>query len=150
VNKIIRNFLEIIRNTELYFRLFKKRKVRMHIEGSCKMTGNCCKNLILLNAGNPVTSEKAFKKLVRRIPEYKMFIPNGDVTEEGYLRYTCSNLTSENKCGIYANRPEICRRYPDPRMLKYGCGILPGCGYRIVPKESFESLLKDADLKQDL
>ena len=110
------------------------------------MTGNCCRNLLLVNAGDPVTSEKDFKKLLLRMPEYEMFSPNGDVTEEGYLRYTCSNLTADNKCGIHATRPEICRRYPDPRMLKFGCGLLPGCGYRIVPEKSFERVLEGLEI----
>ena len=139
-NMFIR-LIDKICESKLYFRLFRKNKVRRRIEGSCKMRGNCCQNLILFKSGAPVSSEQTFKRLSAIYPEYAMFNPTGEETEEGYLRYSCTNLGADRKCGIYETRPEMCRNYPDPRMAEYGCGVLPGCGFKIVPVKSFESIL---------
>ncbi len=138
---MLKQFFNYIKKSELYFKLFQKRFPKMRVEGHCLMTGNCCRNLILVNGRKPVSSEKAFKKLKQELPEYEMFQPNGTKTSEGYWRFICSNLTKDNKCGIHETRPDICRNYPDSKILHHGGGLLPGCGYRIVPEQTFDDLL---------
>ncbi len=141
---MLKNLWTRLTETDLYFSLFKKKKNKLRIEGSCRQTGNCCRNLILVDRGKPVTSQAAFEKLKKKFPVYEMFQPNGSQTEEGYLRYTCTNLRADNKCGIYESRPALCRRYPHSEMVQLGGGLLPGCGYRIVPEKGFDELLNKA------
>ena len=125
-------------------RRFRRPKL-VRIEGACRMTGNCCRNLILVDRGRPVRTERQLRRLRRRQPEYKMFQPHGAPPAEGHWRFRCRNLGPDNRCQIYQSRPEICRRYPSPELFRRGGSLLPGCGYRVVhdpPKgEAFEQLL---------
>ena len=135
--------LKWIRETNLYFSLFKKGGVKLRVEGACKMTGNCCRNLLLVDMGKPVRTLKQFKELVEKEPWHEMFIPHEKSYNDGMLRFTCTNLTEDHKCAIHDTRPDMCRRYPDLRMLKHGGELLPGCGYRIVPDKSFDEVLDE-------
>ncbi len=117
--------------------------VAPEIEGACKMTGNCCRNLILVDRRRSVRTPAQFQRLLRRRPEYEMFRPNhplGPPPADGLMRFHCANLGADNRCQIHEKRPEICRRYPSPGMFARGGNRLPGCGYRIKPKEPFRFL----------
>lgn len=140
---MFRRLLEKLRETDLYFSLFSKNKARFHVEGHCLMTGNCCRNLILVDLAKPVRSRKQFEKLCAEEPYHRMFVPHKNVSSDGFLRFSCNNLGEDNKCSIHESRPEMCRRYPDSRILKLGGELLPGCGYRIIPEKSFSGFLDD-------
>jgi len=140
--KLIADLWSRLKDSRLYFILFEKRFPRFKVEGACKMRGDCCKSLILTYRGQPVRSQRQFRKLLKEHPEYEMFIQHEKKYDDGYFRYSCSKLGEDNKCCIHPERPDICRKYPDPWMIKMGGGLLPGCGYRIVPEESFEEVLQ--------
>ena len=108
----------------------------VRIEGACKMRGNCCRNLILVDRGRPLASLRRFRRLARREPEFAMFVPREEVYEDGLLRFSCQNLGGDGRCQIYQERPDFCREYPVPEMFKVGGELLPGCGYRVVRGES--------------
>ena len=107
------------------------------------MTGKCCQNLILIDRGKPVRSAKAFSSLVKREPYHKMFVPRKQLDSYGRMRFSCSNLTTEHRCGIYDSRPDICRTYPEPTMIKLGGKLLQGCGFSVVFEKDFEGILID-------
>ena len=132
-----------LQQTEVYSSLFKKQTPPFRIEGTCKMTGSCCQNLILVNRGQPVRSREGFAALVRRKPYHRMFVPLEEPDSEGRLRFSCSNLTEEHRCGIYDQRPDICRRYPESHMITLGGKLLPGCGFTIVLAKNFEQFLDE-------
>jgi uncharacterized protein len=136
-------FYNWLRHTELYFSLFKRRVPNFNIEGACKMTGNCCRNLILVDRGRPVRTRKRFDSLVRRQPYHEMFVPREEPDIDGRLRFSCRNLTNDHRCGIYDTRPDICRSYPEPRMIELGGDLLPGCGFTVVPEKDFEQFLEE-------
>ena len=71
-----------------------------------------------------------------------MFVPREVVDADGFLRFSCRNLTDEHLCGIYATRPDICRRYPEPEMMDLGGGLLSGCGFT-MPQKTFDEILDD-------
>ena len=77
-----------------------------------------------------------------------MFVPNERTSSDGLMRFHCQNQGGDNRCRIYASRPEICRSYPEPEMFARGGGLLPGCGYRLVAQEEqgtrFERALQRA------
>lgn len=108
------------------------RVVPVRIEGACRMTGNCCRNLILADAGRPVKTARQFRRLLRREPTYAMFEANEASAPDGWMRFHCSNLGADNRCTIHATRPDICRRYPQVEMFEKGGSLLAGCGYRLV------------------
>lgn len=118
----------------------------VRIEGACKMRGNCCRNLILVDRGRPLASLRRFRRLARREAEFEMFVPREEAYEDGFLRFTCSNLGGDGRCQIYSERPDFCREYPIPEMFRVGGELLPGCGYRVVrgavPEEPFTEVLE--------
>ena len=124
----------------------KSSSLDVRIEGACKQTGKCCQNLILVDNGRPIRTQQDFDALVQRVAYNAMFVPREKTVADGFLRFSCRNLTAEHRCGIYESRPEICRRYPEPEMMNFGGGLLPGCGYSI-PQKKFGDLL-DEELKK--
>ena len=107
-----------LKKTDLYFTYVTRRFPKFSIEGECKMTGNCCRQLILVDRGRSIRSLTVFNALVRREPFHEMFVPLDEKDSEGRLRFSCSNLTHEHRCGIYHSRPDFCRSYPEPLMFK--------------------------------
>ena len=43
-------------------------------------------------------------------------------TPDGRLRFTCRHLTDELRCGIYEERPDMCRTYPNGGTCGW-CGL---------------------------
>ena len=116
----------------------------LRIEGACRVCGACCRNLIVVHRGRPVTSIDSFEKLKRRNPQYVNFRCVGSDQERGYLYFTCSLLRDDNTCSNYDNRPAMCRRYPFIPMFKLGGKLLPGCGYRVTWGNAFHRLFEKA------
>jgi len=147
LNKMLKRFWnhtwKYIRDTELYFQLFDIKYPQVHFEGSCKMSGNCCRALMLGYRFRAIRTLKEFKKEKRTHPHYEMFVPSDKKYDDGFLRFRCSNLTENNTCAIHDTRPDLCRLYPDPEMIRYGGTLLPGCGYRIVPEKKFDDYLTE-------
>lgn len=140
---MLRKFWNYIKDTELYFQLFDVKFEKVRVEGSCKMTGQCCKALMLGYRNRAIRNLREFKKEKKNRPHYEMFIPSEKKYDDGFLRFRCSNLTEDNKCAIHSTRPDLCREYPAPEMVKYGGMLLPGCGYSLVPEKSFDEHLSE-------
>ncbi len=112
------------------------------IRGACKKRGLCCKKLMLVDRGKPITTEKEFAKMRRVEPLYEMFERVLEEHDDGILRFSCTKLSANNLCTIHDRRPKICKNYPTLSMFKRGATLLNGCGYRLVTKESFEAILE--------
>ena len=140
----LRRLFERITESDLYFRLLKRQRVRYRVSGSCKHCGRCCRELILGYRGKPIRNELQFNRLLQQNPEYGIFSPNERVPEDGILRFTCEHVSADNLCRIHERRPDMCRRYPDPGMPRRGGTLLSGCGY------SFESDVVFADLLDEM
>ncbi len=126
--------------------LWRCRHVRLEVEGACQRSGNCCRNLILVDRGRPLKSLRRFRRLARRDDEFRMFVPHEEVPEDGLLRFRCLNLGNDQHCGIYERRPAFCREYPSAGMFEHGGSLLSGCGYRLARGASqsatFEAVLE--------
>jgi Fe-S-cluster containining protein len=138
---MIRKIISAIADSNIYFHLFKRRRSPVKIQGACKMTGRCCQALMLGYGLRPIRTVREFEKMKKKREHYKMFQPVPKEYSDGYLRFSCANLTEDHLCGIHDTRPEMCRRYPDPLMFRFGGELLPGCGYELVPAVSFEEEL---------
>jgi hypothetical protein len=99
--------------------------------GRCYKSGTCCKQLV---ADPPSWVKRSW--LVRLFVAYHRVMHNFEPIARGpndEIIFTCRHLQSDNRCGIYAWRPLLCRNYPvlpfidPPRPL-------PGCGFRVAPR----------------
>ncbi|MFW6349656.1 MAG: YkgJ family cysteine cluster protein [Thiohalospira sp.] len=113
------------------------------IEGECNQCGACCAQVLLVSGDRPVKSHRAFRRLVRRHPDYAMFRPV-DRNGRGELRFTCDNLGADGRCTIHDRRPPLCRDYPSVAMARAGGELPAECSYRVVPLRDFRSLLEAA------
>ncbi len=69
----------------------------------------------------PYNSEDVVKAV---FPQYLDMLKNRK--EEGYYFYHCPKVTTDNRCPDYANRPQICRDFPDNPLA-----FLPlSCSYK--------------------
>jgi len=128
----------------MLFSIVKKKNL-FYLEGECLRCGQCCKKLILLNKGKPIKNLRIFKKISKNKDYYQLFTPLKETASDGALYFSCKNLTSENRCTSYENRPPICMRYPSREMIEKG-GELPfSCGFKIIPKENFAKILKEEE-----
>ncbi len=109
-----------------------RRRTRVQIEGACARSGNCCRNLILVDRGRPLVSLQRFRRLARRDREFAMFVPHEKVPADGLLRFRCLNLGGNQRCEIYERRPGFCREYPSAAMFEHGGSLLSGCGYQLA------------------
>jgi uncharacterized protein len=140
---VLSKLIRYIQDSTLYFFLFEKNRIKYRVAGSCNMCGQCCRKLILGYRFGPVKSHRQFKKLLKRRPEYKIFKPYDEVSEDGYLRFSCMHVTEDGKCAIHPDRPDLCRRYPELRMIELGGGLPSHCGYKFVPEDNFEEILTE-------
>jgi uncharacterized protein len=111
-------------------RLWFRRRVRL--SGRCEACGECCRRLVLWRRGHAVRSEQEFEELVRADPfTYSRFVPAGQDAEGDWL-FGCTKLGEDNQCTVHAERPVICRRYPEPRMFLHGARLPEGCSYEVL------------------
>jgi Fe-S-cluster containining protein len=134
---------QYLQDTDLYFRLFERRHLKLKLSGTCRCCGECCRQLVLHYLGRPVRNEKQYKRLLKISPAYARFLPNGQEYKDGIMRFCCKDLQDDNRCGVYADRPEMCQRYPDPDMLRWGGSLINGCGYSLEPEQGFDDLLDE-------
>ncbi len=112
------------------FRWLRAKLLRSEVvvEGHCRMCGECCRDIMILDGGSWIGSEAAFRKLVEEKPEYARFYPTGK-DDAGPLCFCCIHLGDDGLCRDHENRPAICRRYPTPRIYYRGCDLRLDCGY---------------------
>lgn len=99
------------------------------VTGQCRMCGDCCKDIMILDGGFWVSTEKGFQKLLEEKPEYDRFRITGK-DQSGPLCFTCAHLSEAGLCMDHENRPAICRKYPAQRIYYRGCDLRIDCGYR--------------------
>lgn len=121
-----------------------RKRAAVRVEGACKMSGSCCRNLILVDRGRPLGSLRRFRRLARRDREFRMFVPREEVPGDGLLRFRCQNLAVDGHCQIHPRRPEFCRDYPSIAMFERGGSLLTGCGYRLIRGASDRATFEDA------
>ena len=125
--------------------------------------GSCC-SFKTLNIGlrsvedteKALSPEEASRATIRRdIPE-NLIRQSGEIVDmdwyyedggHGMLRFDCNHLTDEGKCGIYNDRPELCRAFE--------CDVLNGRDSlsdfldRAEPHHNPEDLVKVTDAVND-
>ncbi len=131
---------------ELYFkRLFWRftNKKRQYLRvGKCLQCGRCCRDIGILLDGLKISSMEEFKALVKEEPDYGIFVESGE-SYDGSLIFSCSKISSDNKCTIYKSRPEICRDYPDLHLMRMGTELHEQCGFKLFPPFDFEEIYND-------
>jgi hypothetical protein len=111
-------------------RLWHRRRIR--IRGRCEACGECCRRLVLWHRGRPVREEPEFEALVRKDPfTYSRFRPEAR-NSDGDLVFACSKLGADGRCTVYADRPVLCRRYPEPRMFLHGARLPRECSFEVL------------------
>ena len=109
--------------------------------GACNGCAQCCKDIYLLDGGEPVASVGQFEAMRKAYPEYRAFEPVEE-TEHG-LVFRCANLRPDNTCGEYERRPPFCRDYPSEAGLLLGGKLPQECGYAFRLLKSFEQVMRE-------
>ncbi len=111
-------------------------------EGKCLGCGQCCKQIYVRHAKNVVQTEEEFQRLRKLHPFYTYLKVTGK--DEIGLIFECQNLDKETHlCKIHKKRPGICRRYPQEAIFMMGGELAQNCGYKFIPIESFDEVLKN-------
>jgi Fe-S-cluster containining protein len=109
--------------------------------GSCHTCGKCCKDIFLIHEERTIETLQEFESLKDENPEYTHFIPVRE-TVDG-LQFQCKHLSAENRCLIYLNRPDFCRKYPSEKTILLGGKLAEGCGYQFELLKSFGHILEE-------
>ena len=112
------------------------------VTGKCNCCGQCCVHINLRCHKGWIRYEKDFYDLTRKNPHYKRFSIVGK-DNHGYLQFNCASFSELNGCRDYADRPDICRKYPNKSLVLQGGQLLKGCGYVIQIGVSFSKRLSD-------
>ena len=110
------------------------------LSGTCLRCGRCCRLINLKYHKGWIRAEHQFHEVLKENPNYERFTVTAK-DHMGYLQFNCSWYDPENGCLDYANRLDICRRYPNTSLLLHGGSLLQGCGYRIDEGVPFEKYL---------
>lgn len=108
----------------------------------CAMCGRCCRRISLESNGRWIRSEKEFRSVVDKYPEYRRLTPV-ERDPQGFLLFTCSWFLPEGICRNHASRLSVCREFPH-YSLYFLDGDMPkecGYGFKVV------SLLKNSVAK---
>ena len=107
--------------------LFKHiRLLVFYLDGFCKNTGLCCKNLQLTFESKVLVDQNDFLAAQQKYDFYKSFIPkakNGEIET-----FNCRWLSDKNLCEQYSFRPQFCQNYPASLLISNG-RLKKGCGY---------------------
>ena len=113
--------------------------------GHCNMCGKCCKTIYVRHDAAPIQTEEEFEHLKSRHEFYSYLKVIGK--DEIGLIFECQNLR-DGKCIIHKKRPLICRKYPQEEIFTMGGALCDECGYKFIPKKSFEKVFQKV-LKQN-
>ncbi|MBM9602733.1 YkgJ family cysteine cluster protein [Desulfopila inferna] len=100
------------------------------ISGSCHSCGQCCRSINLKYYKGWIRKEQQFDELLQEHPEYEIFHIDAK-DHEGFLQFNCSKFDPEAGCLDYANRLDVCKRYPSKMLLLRGDSLISGCGYSV-------------------
>lgn len=113
---------------------------RVVLTGGCRQCGQCCQQIQIQQGRSWLRSRRQFRTLVRRQPEYDRFVISGR-DGSGCLLFCCRCLQPDGRCGDYANRPDICRQFPDRRLPQTGARLPASCGYQLQLARPFTAHL---------
>jgi uncharacterized protein len=80
----------------------------------------------------------------KKDPDYRSFEPMDLTGDEEGLLFRCQHLQPDKTCGIYEQRPELCRQYPSEYTLLLGGKLAKGCGYQFRLLKPFSQVLQTA------
>ena len=125
----------VIKSSKWEQRLWQWIKLELfYISGACQHSGNCCRNLMIVNNGVPLHDAGVFAEAKQTKPHvYNRFFPKNQTKTGRITGYDCHCLTRDNYCNDYENRPKFCHNYPASAFLTEG-KLLEGCGYHIALK----------------
>lgn len=131
---VLRHTVRMLTLSELLvLRVFRRiLPPRYVLQGSCQQRGTCCTMII----GNPPRFIKKRPFLLGLFAGYHRVMHNFEVVRRGpedELIFACGHLQTDGRCGIYRTRPFLCRNFPIQPFFVPPM-ILPGCGYRVVPR----------------
>jgi Fe-S-cluster containining protein len=139
------NFLLEIRK----FILSKILRRKYYRTGKCKACGKCCTKIYVKHFRHVIQDEEEFKKL-QYLHRFYTYLKVIDKDETG-LVFECQNLDPKtHKCKIHKSRPGICRRYPQEELFSMGGALSEDCGYKMLPIESFDKVMKKLSKKKFL
>jgi hypothetical protein len=110
------------------------------ITGNCRQCGACCQRLQLEYKNNWLRSKRKFQALVKTDPEFSRFEIIGR-DNSGLLVFNCRMLDAHNHCSDYANRPQLCRDFPNKGIFFCGGALPHGCGYKLSEGIPFAKIL---------
>lgn len=85
---------------------------------ACKQCGKCCKTLVI--------SDKCDEETLSMKKGYIGSLPYQG--EKYYIFDLPCVYLIENKCSIYEDRPEMCKKFPGRNFSKFWGCINPKCG----------------------
>jgi uncharacterized protein len=112
--------------------------------GSCNQCGQCCSNIYLVYNKKTIDSLEFFEFVKKKDPDYRSFEPMDLTGDEEGLLFRCQHLQPDKTCGIYEQRPELCRQYPSEYTLLLGGKLAKGCGYQFRLLKPFSQVLQTA------
>ena len=132
---ILRFILQIIRDIDgLFTWVTTWWHPKQPIYGQCKQRGICCQN-IAVGVSKRINNTPIFLKIINWWYTFVYnFTLKGWYKKDQIMIYSC-NYLKNGKCSIYWRRPLICREYP--RSKRIGQTTMPGCGYSLQPKDTF-------------
>jgi Fe-S-cluster containining protein len=116
--------------------------------GECHQCGQCCAGIHLIHGDEVVSEIEQFERLKTQFPDYAYFEPI-EQTEQG-LMFRCRQLQPDNRCGVYADRPPFCKKYPSEATLLFGGALAPQCGFAFKARHRFADMLQKAADKKTL
>ncbi len=111
------------------------------LTGQCRQCGNCCRHLHLSHKGHWLRSRLLFGHLKRRDKQLERFVVTGR-DRDGLLVFACRCLGSDGRCRDYANRPQLCRDFPNKEIFFSNAELPDGCGYHLSEGIPFQRLLE--------
>lgn len=99
--------------------------------GECNGCGACCRSIrIALPRWLPFR-QRLTPLVLAWAARSRPFLYHRGQLEPGELIFGCSYLSADNRCTVYAERPDICRLYPYRRPLRAPV-LFEECGYEVV------------------
>ena len=115
--------------------------------GKCLACGKCCTHIYVRHTKDVISSEEEFERLKNLHPFYSYLEVIGK--DETGLIFKCTKQDEETKlCTIHANRPLICRKYPQEELFMTGGSLAEGCGFEFTPYNTFEEIMEKVTKKQ--
>ena len=136
---ILRKLFEYLKK-QYHLKILKRRYFR---HGSCKMCGECCRNIYVRHGKDIIKTVEQFEE-IKKNDDY-VFYKHIKVigSDEFGLIFECEKFDKEKKlCSDHKNRPPICRNYPSEQIFKMGATLKDDCGYWFVPIEKFDEVFK--------